>query len=83
MGNGKKAKAPCGHDGEHVVGTYVRCLEGCDGSDDDDLDIEVHYFDLEEATPKMCPHCNSIDVQPYSYGGITALHCVTCGRVFS
>lgn len=29
MSNGKKVTAPCGHDGETVVGAYVRCLQGC------------------------------------------------------
>lgn len=23
-------KAPCGHPGEYVIGTYVRCLQGCE-----------------------------------------------------
>lgn len=23
-------KAPCGHDGEPIIGTFVRCLKGCD-----------------------------------------------------
>ena len=30
--SGRRDKAPCGHDGEYVIGTYVRCLtKGCDG----------------------------------------------------
>lgn len=28
---GKRANAPCGHPGEHVLAGYIRCLEGCDG----------------------------------------------------
>lgn len=28
---GKRVNAPCGHEGEAVIGSYVRCLEGCDG----------------------------------------------------
>ena len=25
-------KAPCGHDGEYIIGNFVRCLtKGCDG----------------------------------------------------
>lgn len=26
---GKKATAPCGHEGEHVIGAYIRCIQGC------------------------------------------------------
>ncbi len=29
--NGKISVAPCGHTGETVIGTYVKCLQGCDG----------------------------------------------------
>lgn len=29
--NGKVAVAPCGHTGETIIGTYVRCLAGCEG----------------------------------------------------
>lgn len=29
--NGKRVNAPCGHEGEVVIGSYARCLEGCDG----------------------------------------------------
>lgn len=27
---GAVERAPCGHDGEVVVGSFVRCLDGCD-----------------------------------------------------
>lgn len=27
---GKAAIAPCGHAGETIIGTYVKCLKGCD-----------------------------------------------------
>ncbi len=26
-------RAPCGHPGEHVIGSYVRCLTGCEGAE--------------------------------------------------
>lgn len=29
--NGKVSVAPCGHTGEVIIGTYVRCLAGCEG----------------------------------------------------
>jgi hypothetical protein len=30
--NGACKPAPCGHPGEVVIGSYVRCLSGCDGA---------------------------------------------------
>lgn len=30
---GKVGIAPCGHPGEHIVSTFVICLEGCDSKD--------------------------------------------------
>lgn len=29
--NGKASVAPCGHTGETIIGSYVRCLQGCEG----------------------------------------------------
>ena len=29
---GKAVTAPCGHPGETIIGTYVRCLRGCDAN---------------------------------------------------
>lgn len=29
--NGRISVAPCGHTGETIIGTYVKCLVGCDG----------------------------------------------------
>ena len=28
---GKTSIAPCGHTGEHIIGTYVKCSQGCEG----------------------------------------------------
>jgi hypothetical protein len=52
VGNGKKAKAPCNHDGEHVIGQYIQCLQHCDLWDEDTLE-----FDLER-----CPFCGKDEV---------------------
>ncbi len=41
-------KAPCGHPGEHVIGHYVRCLQGCDGA--------VPHYVRPEKTLKVCHH---------------------------
>lgn len=30
--HGAAARAPCGHAGEVVIGNYIRCLAGCEGS---------------------------------------------------
>ena len=30
MSYGRLSQAPCGHDGEHIFGNYVKCLAGCD-----------------------------------------------------
>lgn len=32
LSSGKLTTAPCGHEGEHVIGQYVRCLRGCDSA---------------------------------------------------
>lgn len=30
--SGRIAVAPCGHTGETIIGTYVKCLQGCEGA---------------------------------------------------
>lgn len=88
MTNGRRGIAPCGHEGEYVVGQYVAC-PACDHADavTDGVD-----FDLEETTNELprCPHCGSLSVEDFDtggffgYAGIGAgtLHCIDCGRVF-
>jgi hypothetical protein len=49
MGDGKKGPAPCGHEGEAIIGQYYMCPR-CDT--DDDITIEL----------VVCPYCKSIDV---------------------
>lgn len=44
-GNGKRGIAPCGHAGEHIVSTYVQCLQGCEFLSDDAPPVE------------FCPYC--------------------------
>lgn len=81
MPDGKRAKAPCGHDGEHVVGQYVRCdVAGCDGVPEHvDPEATPPYIELFSE----CPKCGSDDVEPFivSWGPARA-HCLPCGHVW-
>lgn len=52
-GDGKRAEAPCGCEGEVIVGTYVRCLKH-DASDGVPEHVEP------ESTRPICP--NALDV---------------------
>lgn len=63
---GKLAKAPCGHEGEHVLGNYVRCASGCD---EDAIPLALPL----EKTLKICSHYSR-----YLMDGKT--WCVACGR---
>lgn len=47
---GKIGVAPCGHRGEHIIGQYVQCLQGC----------EVYADDAP--TVECCPRCGSGDI---------------------
>jgi hypothetical protein len=74
-GDGKIATAPCGHPGEIVVGTFVRCLYGCK----DDSKVTPH-----------CPKCFSTEIEPYEWivdlwsnTKKRGMHCVPCGHVWS
>jgi len=79
-------KAPCGHPGVPVIGTFVNCtVKGCDGLPPIPVEIE------EETTERIialhpCPKCGSLDTAPYSHpwfgkaqGG---RRCIDCGCVF-
>lgn len=87
MAVGKVATAPCGHPGEHVIGSYVRCSSGCDSRatprtptpppiDDDD-------FILEEDTPNLlkCPYCFSLNTSRLGFSVYT-YHCWDCGKLW-
>lgn len=83
MGNGRKTLAPCGHDGEVVVGTYVECLERCH------LDEITFTFDDLDDTPmwRECPTCGSDDTEEFPgmqrFGSGTFYHCHPCGFVWT
>ena len=47
---GKIDRAPCGHIGEHVFTDYIRCLEGCEGTE---LDAVPEHIDPEKT---KCMH---------------------------
>lgn len=77
MGNGRKGKAPCGHDGEAIIGHYYECLEGCGSA------IPT-YIDPEK-TKQLCIHCMSSDIAifpDFALSGKTIYYCHTCFRVF-
>ena len=72
--NGKTGRAPCGHPGFHVIGTFVRCAHGC----------------KDDSKPVLfCPVCFTLEVEPFrillnawtgEYGD--AWHCKPNGHVF-
>lgn len=77
--SGRIGVAPCGHRGEHVVGQYVQCLEGCE------VPIEPEI--------ETCPICGDDDVDldyelpaEYLYWNPTSIRfnrrCNECGRVW-
>jgi hypothetical protein len=67
--------APCGHPGEHVIGTYVKCLSGCEGEAQEYAISRVH-FPAQELDP--CAH-------PRIDRGYVAgeRRCLRCGAVHS
>jgi hypothetical protein len=61
VGNGRKAKAPCGHLGETIIGTYVQCLK-CDKQ------AAPKYIPPEKTEPMRtprCPTCRSMDIEEF------------------
>lgn len=75
---GKIGIAPCGHVGEHIIGTFVRCLElGCDGTPPAPrVFARRSNPDTDDAGP--CPFCKSANSEPFSIQGFKA-HCWDCG----
>jgi hypothetical protein len=63
--SGRIAKAPCGHDGEHVIGQFVRCLTGCD--DVVEKCVRCGSTRLELFSAALVPEGSK--------------HCVDCGKV--
>lgn len=69
-------KAPCGHDGEPVIGTFVNCrTPGCDG-------LPRDFADEEPTKPGACPKCRSTNSAPFHGWFMNARHCVDCGAVW-
>lgn len=93
--DGKKGTAPCGHEGEHVIGNYVRCLSGCDDKKppkpmyivSDDV---WNWSPLSRAIVR-CPKCGKDDNPtngPVLYGKASQLwYCLQslggCGNIWS
>ncbi len=62
MGNGARRKAPCGHLGEVVIGTYVQCAR-CD------KDAAPKHIVPEKTEPMWrpaCPGCHSLDIEEFN-----------------
>lgn len=78
-------KAPCGHDGEPIIGAFVNCrTKGCDG-----LPVEP-AFDVEDPTRELCG-CGGY-MEPYDFGAGYAspwhraqfpdsVKCSSCARI--
>lgn len=72
---GKQQKAPCGHPGETVIGTYVRCLHGCDGEA-----AAPHYIRPEETKP-ICLHTTGTLVRWSARYQRSVMVCCDCEAV--
>lgn len=57
--SGKRALAPCGHEGEYVIGQYVQC-ETCDKAA-----VPEELEDTSRITKRLCAHCGSDDIQKW------------------
>lgn len=81
MGNGKRGWAPCGCEGEAVIGQYYQCLDhDRDGAPEPEADGVPEHV-APEVTKKLCPHCGSDDLQVYpglTIYGMDLYHCNQC-----
>lgn len=50
--NGKTAVAPCGHTGEHIIGNFILCRQGCGGGTKSSRRGEVGH--VENCACKPC-----------------------------
>lgn len=64
--DGKITHAPCGHVGEHVIGNFIRCLEGCDGEADVMFDQTKEHVWIRRSGfgpwggYYSCEHCGAV-----------------------
>jgi hypothetical protein len=82
MGNGKRGKAPCGHDGEAVIGQYYQCLKGCDTGQ---FDVTVEVVRCVCGSSDIDPDF-SIDPVYYWFNPgspILDTRCNTCGKCWT
>lgn len=63
--HGRKEQAPCGHQGEVVIGRYVSC-DRCDGVPE--------YVD-REITAKICAHNRQRSIKPIQAGRAWCIDC--------
>jgi hypothetical protein len=69
--NGARKPAPCGHPGEVVIGSYVRCLSGCDGAVPEAVNREKtepvgRAHDWNGTWPARCRVCHVSNGDPYA-----------------
>ncbi len=85
MGDGKKGPAPCGHEGEAVIGQYYQCST-CDKSD--------WFAEVPTVEVLFCEHCGSFDIDeefqldPMAFWfnphlPVVDTRCNSCGRVWA
>jgi hypothetical protein len=83
--SGLRATAPCGHAGEVVIGTFIKCLtKGCDG-----VPKKPAAAAPTIAKTHYCPSCRSLETERFLIDGSPlhvrdkdAWHCWSCGDVF-
>lgn len=87
--SGKRGIAPCGHQGEHIIGQYISCDNGCDQHEFDIVLVEddavPEFIDPEKTTP-LCRLCGSADVEMwvgFMMNNSTLYFCNCCNRTFS
>lgn len=61
MGDGRKMRAPCGHQGEVVIGTYVQCKQ-CDVGT---RTVAATPAPIPLPSP-MCPGCGSDNIEYFA-----------------
>lgn len=65
--SGKRAVAPCGHEGQHIVGQFVACDRGCDGM-------------MQSRCPRCGSSDIAAFEAPALPPGLK--HCLPCGKVW-
>lgn len=72
MTPGKAGRAPCGHDGEHILGGYIRCHKGCDETA---WEPTEPLWDVDWVLADQCLH-----PLPLRYWDLGRAFCKACGK---